>query len=129
MKTIKLTLPLSVGYGKNKFILNFNNYRNTHYRKLDKAKNTYTSAIFALAKPIGFKIKKCELKYTVFRGTKISYDVSNVCSVIDKFTCDALTKRGYWEDDNYNVISKVTYRHGGYDKGNGRCELIIKIIE
>jgi len=127
---IKITLPVSVMIGKDqKFILNLNNFRNLQFFMLNKAKQNYTLKVLSIVKPLGFKIVKCELEYTYFRGSKRSYDLSNVCSVIDKFACDALTKRGFWDDDDVNTISKVTYLNGGYDKGNERCELIIKIIE
>jgi len=129
MKEIKIVLPTSVGYGKNKFILNLNNYRNLSHFPLNEAKKRYTLSVFSLTKPIEKQIKKCELEYTYYHGTKSKIDLMNVISVIDKFTCDALTKRGYWEDDNSNVIGKTTCNWGGYQKDRQRCELVIKIIE
>ena len=51
--------------------------------------------------------------------------MSNPCSIIDKFTCDALVKAGVLEDDSSKQIKKVIYKYGGIDKDNPRCELEI----
>lgn len=127
---IKIILPVSISVGKEKkFILNLNQYRNAHHFTLSLAKKNYTLVVLSKVPPLGYKIKSCELEYIYYHGNKGTIDVSNPCSIIDKFTCDALTKRGYWEDDNYKTIKKITYIFGGVDKDNPRCELIIKVIE
>ena len=51
---------------------------------------------------------------------------TNPCSIIDKFTCDALVKAEIIEDDSFKQIKKVSYIFGGVDKHNPRCELTIK---
>lgn len=119
-----ITLPISVFVGKKKFILNLNNYRNAHYRKLNDSKKAYKEMIWHLLPndPISAPV---ELIYTYFHGNGRKLDVSNVCSIIDKYTCDALVEKGVLAEDNIDHVGKVTYIWGGVDKENPRCELII----
>lgn len=128
---MKIILPLYIHTTKSetkkgKFILNLNNYRNTHFQKLNKAKVYYEELIIKMLPVV--KYKEVEIEYTYFAKTKRRMDVSNPCSIIDKFTCDALTKAGLWKDDDINTIKKVSYIWGGVDKDNPRCELTIKEI-
>jgi Holliday junction resolvase RusA-like endonuclease len=46
--------------------------------------------------------------------------------VITKFTHDALVEFGILEDDNYNIVTEITYRFGGVDKDNPRCDVTIE---
>ena len=131
---MKIILPLYVHTTKSetkkgKFILNLNNYRNTHFQKLNKAKVNYKDLVINKINLLSdTKYKEVELEYTYFAKTRRKIDISNPCSIIDKFVCDALTEAGLWEDDNINTIKKVSYIWGGVDKNNPRCELVIKSI-
>lgn len=125
---MKIILPLYVHTTKSetqkgKFILNLNNYRNTYFIKLNKAKVNYEKLVRKVLSKA--KYKEVELEYTYFAKTRRKIDVSNPCSIIDKFTCDALTKAKFWEDDDIRTIKKVSYIWGGVDKENPRCELVI----
>ena len=125
---MKIILPLYVQTTKSetkkgKFILNLNNYRNTYFIKLNKAKVNYEKLVRKVLSKA--KYKEVELEYTYFAKTRRKIDVSNPCSIIDKFTCDALTKAKFWEDDDIRTIKKVSYIWGGVDKENPRCELVI----
>jgi Holliday junction resolvase RusA-like endonuclease len=55
-------------------------------------------------------------------------DVSNPCSIIDKFTCDALVKAKILEDDSSKQIKEIYYIYGGVDKEFPRCRLTIKEV-
>lgn len=124
-----IILPLSVPISKKKnFILNLNNYRGTHHRILTNAKNNYKSLIWDLIPNIKFDTP-VHLIYTYYHGNKRRIDVSNPCSIIDKFACDVLTDKGVLVDDNTDFVKRVTYIWGGVDKENPRCELEIKIIK
>jgi len=130
-KEIIITLPLEVyttksKTKKSKFILNLNTYRNCHYTKLNSVKIAYKNAIQELIP--GIKLGKVKLTYTYYAKTRRRLDISNVCSIIDKFTCDALVDKGVLIDDNYDYIPEVTYKFGGVDKNNPRCELLIEEI-
>jgi Holliday junction resolvase RusA-like endonuclease len=64
--------------------------------------------------------------YTLYPESNRRMDVSNVCSVVDKFTCDALTELGIITDDNHKIIPAINYRFGKVDKENPRVELEIE---
>jgi len=126
---MKIDLPLEVYYTKNKkFILNLNNYRNAHYRILSNAKKIYADNLVARISHPKYK-EPVVLTYTYYAKSKKRLDVSNPCSIIDKFTCDALVKAGVLEDDSSKQIKQVIYKYGGIDKDNPRCELVIKKID
>jgi len=134
---MKIILPLSVTLPRKKkddrvWILNLNQYRNTHHMILNQAKTIYanyvktsfsvmvtTGTLELLRPPLHFT-------YTVFPGSNRSFDLANVCSIIDKFTCDALVEIGVISDDKYKVIPAIDYRIGTTDKDNPRCELVIE---
>ena len=122
---MKIDLPLEVYYTKNKkFILNLNNYRNAHYRTLSNAKKIYADNLVDRISYPKYE-EPVVLTYTYYAKSKRRLDVSNPCSIIDKFTCDALVKAGVLEDDSSKQIKQVIYKYGGIDKDNPRCELVI----
>ena len=112
---------------RKKFILNLNNYRNAHFRVLSKAKNSYNILVARIAPKIDYKIVRCKLTYEYYHGSARKVDVSNPCTVIDKFSCDGLTHIGYWDDDDSKTIHEVKYVFKGIDRDNPRCDLIIEI--
>ena len=125
-----ILLPLRVQIGRNEdFILNLNNYRNAHYRVLSKAKTNYTADIlWRLQGKAKLHFKRARLDYVYYHGSKHGVDVSNPCSIIDKFTCDALVKHGVFTDDTADIVCGVSYSFGGIDKANPRCELTITAV-
>jgi len=126
---MKIDLPLEVYYTKNKkFILNLNNYRNAHYRTLASAKKIYADNLVDRISHPKYE-EPVVLTYTYYAKSKRRLDVSNPCSIIDKFTCDALVKAEVLEDDSSKQIKQVIYKYGGIDKENPRCELVIKKID
>lgn len=125
---MKINLPLHVWVsGNKKFILNLNNYRNAHFQVLNKAKRLYADEVMAAL--CGARVEPfnggCLLTYTLYQPTNRRVDVSNPLSIIDKFTCDALTEIGILPDDSNKYIQSVAYIWGGVDKENPRCELEI----
>ena len=124
-----ISLPLEVYISpKKKFILNLNNYRNAHFRVLAKAKKIYTENLLWELKTAP-KFEMVSLRYRYYHHNKGKIDISNPCSIIDKFACDALVKAGVLPEDNYNHVVRVVYEWGGVDKENPRCELSIIEIE
>lgn len=133
---MNITLPLEVRYqtGKSanckwyKFILNLNNYRNTHGRLLGAAKVAYKELIWGIIPDVKFT-KPVSLTYTYYAKTKRKIDLANPCVVIDKFACDVLVEKGVLIDDNNEYVPLITYIWGGVDNKNPRCELEIKEYE
>ena len=125
----KVNLPLRVQLSKNTyFSINLNAYRNAYFHTLNKAKIVFKEIIVAQLESIPY-ISSCKLTYILYPKTKHLQDISNICSIADKFFCDAMTEVGKWEDDNYTVIKEVTYKFGSIDKDNPRVEVIIESEE
>lgn len=127
---IKLISPLSINVTtRKKFILNLNQFRNTHFRALNKAKITYKEF---MRKQIS-KLKKIDkpvaICYTIYKGDNRRYDVGNVCSVHQKFFEDALVELGKLTDDNHKMIPVSVFFDGVIDKDNPRVEIDIIPLE
>lgn len=115
-----LQLPLRVPVSKKKdFILNLNQYRNTHFLVLNKAKAEFKSLVTPLIKNLP-EMKRAFFVYTVFPKTKALSDVANYCSVVDKFFSDALVEAGKLPDDNFLFVPQVIYSFGSVDSVNPR---------
>ena len=120
--------PLRVSVTKKKFfILNLNNYPNTHYQTLNKAKKTYKEVIRPqiMALPAYDVI---HTTYTLFPKTRRLTDLDNVCCVHAKFFQDALVFYGNIQDDNYMYVSGVNFRFGEVCKDNPRVEIEIRRV-
>ena len=75
------------------------------------------------------RFDRIALVFTLYPKTRLLTDISNVCSVHDKFFCDALSEFGKIEDDNYKFLPEITYRFGEVDKENPRVEIEIKELK
>jgi len=133
-KIYKLKLPVSVQVSKKKkFNLNLNQYRNTHYRLLCDSKRLYSDIVKeAILQQWGKKLPTFnhpEITYTIYHNTKRKFDLSNVCSIVDKYFCDCLTSLNIIEDDDYNYITSINYRYGGLDKEASDPYCIVEITE
>ena len=123
---MEIDLPLEVYYSKKKkFILNLNNYRNAHYRVLSISKSLYSDNLVPRLKVFDRFTEPVSLTYTYYARSNRRLDISNPCSIIDKFACDALVKAEILEDDSFKQIKEVVYKFGGVEKDNPRCELVI----
>ena len=126
---MEIDLPLEVYYSKKKkFILNLNNYRNAHYRVLSISKRLYSENLVPRLKGFDRFTEPVSLTYTYYARSNRRLDISNPCSIIDKFACDALVKAEILEDDSFKQIKEVVYKFGGVEKDNPRCELVISRI-
>lgn len=124
----KVVLPIKVLVGKKYFYLNLNQYRNTHYQILNKAKTVFAELVSPLLKDIPH-LNKCSFKYIYYAPSKRETDISNICSVVDKFFSDVFVSAGKLIDDNYKYLDEVTYAFGGIDPNNPRVEVVITLKE
>ena len=121
----KIDSVLSVPQSKKKqFILNLNHYRNAHYRTLNTVKIRYKEVMAHKIMTLP-TFERVELEFVFYPGKKYRYDTSNVCSIHEKFFCDALVELGKLPDDSYKYVTQSTYRFGDFDKENPRVEIII----
>ena len=120
----KFISPLSVFCSKAKrFILNLNQYRNTHFRLLNNSKINYKKYMERQILSSKFHSDKVLCIYRVYPKTKRGFDIGNVCSVHEKFFEDALVELGKLPDANYNYIPLVIFMKGDIDKENPRVEI------
>ena len=137
-RRMKISLPLTVTLPRKTkddrvFILNLNNYRNTHHMTLNPAKLAYKGIVGEVLEALPADQKDLgkgpfQFTYTIYPGSARAFDLGNVCSIVQKFTDDALTEYGIINDDNYKIVRRVCYEFGGIDKVNPRAELEIVTI-
>lgn len=124
---MKIESPLEIYYTKNKkFILNLNQYRNTHFFALSASKRAYKDFLWHDLPKKTFHAP-VTLKIDLYPKRKC--DLSNVCSVIDKFVCDVLVEKGILKDDSIYEIGKVTYEFKEIDKINPRAEIMLDNVK
>lgn len=124
MITLEIELPLKIKIGRKFYALNLNVYRNTHFQLLNKMKVDFHKLIKSKLEPLP-KLSKVTLNYTLYPGSRRLCDVSNICSIVDKFFCDALVREGKLEDDNYQFIPQITYEMGSIDTENPRVTVTL----
>lgn len=132
---MKIILPLSIVLPRKTkkdkvFAPNLNTYRNAHHMILSQAKIAWKENLLATCllnldwsacpKP------PCKLIYTIFPQSGRRFDISNVLSIVEKFTNDVLVEYGFLPDDSFKIIPAIDYRFGKIDKENPRIELEVK---
>lgn len=124
-----VSLPLRVQITKKGYFnLNLNVYRNAHYMTLNKAKVTFKEIVSPFLVQIP-RLKSCKLRYTLYPKTNRLCDIANICSIVDKFFCDAFVETGHLEDDNYTFLKSIEYCIGSVDTENPRVDVEIIPIE
>ncbi len=109
-----IRVPTVVGLSKSKnWILNLNNYRNAHYQTLNKAKVNFKYLVTKEISSLPAFTEISSIEYILYRDSKRHCDVANVCSIVDKFFCDALVEAKKLPDDNYEFLKRISYQWGG----------------
>lgn len=121
---MEIDLPITVQVGRKNYALNLNFYRNAHYAILNNMKVNFTALIQEKVVDLP-SFKSVDLEYVLYPKTKRLCDVSNICSIVDKFFCDALVKAHKIEDDNYQIVKSVSYKMGNIDPINPRVTVKI----
>lgn len=121
---LKVVLPRVTKKDKNVY-LNLNTYRNLHYLVNNKVKQIFKDDLKDILTGVVLP-KVIRVEYIYYANSNRKSDVSNMCVVVDKFFCDALTYYGCIEEDNYDYVKQVIYTYGGTDKNNGRIEVKIE---
>lgn len=121
---MEVDLPIGIKIGRKNYALNLNIYRNAHYQTLNKMKVEFSKVIEPELMRLP-SFKSIDLTYTLYPKTKRLCDIANVCSIVDKFFCDALVNIGKLPDDNYEYLKNITYTFGSIDKDNPRVTVKI----
>ena len=128
-QTINIPICLEAGIRKKKnFFLNLNSYNRWHFQEKNQLKKLFKISIIKNVRELK-PIEKCEITFKIFYPTKRLFDLDNVGSVLSKFTHDVLTEAEIIPDDNYQVVSKLTFEFGGIDAIAPRAEVEIKEIQ
>lgn len=106
-----------------------NNYRNTHYQSLNKAKIAYKDSIKFFVAFCPVFTGSVEVTYRMFPSSKRKMDIMNVCSIHSKFFLDALVEAGKIPDDTYEHVTREVVEFGVVDKSNPRVEITIEAKE
>lgn len=115
-----VTAPLKVKIRVNKyFTLNLNQYRNTNFFLLNKAKKVFEETVREQIEKLP-KFESIQIRYLIIAGSKRNFDIMNFGSVADKFFCDSLVKFGKIKDDSYDYITDIAFSYGGVEKGKQR---------
>ena len=127
---IKIILPTFVELPRKtkkdkKWIINLNNYRNTHYQTLNNVKVKFAEDIKNQLNQIPPIKKPVKAVYTIFVPSERRMDLSNIIPVVRKFAEDAIVSAGILPDDNYTVIVENIDKFGGVDAKNPRVELVL----
>lgn len=123
-----IALPWKVPLSKNKdFPINLNYYRNACFQELNNAKIKFAKLVSPLLGSV-LCMESCSLHYVIFPSSKRECDISNVCSIADKFFSDTLVSSGKITDDNFKVIPNISFSYGQVDPLNPRIEVTITPI-
>ena len=112
---------------KTKFNLNLNQYRNAHHYLLNDAKRDFAEIVKPRLRAAGIPpLVQIRMSFILYTRTATLCDVSNVCSIVDKFFSDCLTAEQIIPDDNRNHVLMVAYGFGGIDRVDPRVDVIIE---
>lgn len=124
-----ISSPLFIPKNKrgDKWYLNLNNYRNTHYQTSNKVKQNYKEHICSLVQALPV-FEKVSISFHIHACNKRKFDIDNIASIHAKFFLDALTELGKLPDDNYDYVPETHTYFAGIDKANPRVDITIKEI-
>lgn len=112
---------------KTPFSLNLNVYRNAHHHLLDDAKKDFADIVKPRLRDIP-SLVQIRMSFLLYPKTRQPCDVSNICSIVDKFFSDCLVSEKKIPDDNYNHVVMNAYGFGGIDKDNPRVDVVIESV-
>ena len=139
---ITMTIPTSVELvrktKKNKiWQANLNVYRNSNFRLLAEAKIKYKESIVSKLEKVkedydiicnGRVPIEYKLTYILTTPSKRRWDLANFGAIVGKFVEDCLVDYGIMKDDSWEYLTEVTYKFGGFTKGERTCTLEIEPI-
>ena len=119
-------LPLEIQKSKkSKYHINMNVFMRSHYTEVSKMKKLYQKYVQTLLPTVETYTGEFKLLFVYYRPNLITRDLSNMVSVIDKFTVDVLTQQGIIPDDSVSHIKSVHYYFGGTKKDSHYVDLYL----
>lgn len=123
---VNLPLAVPVTKGGRLFWVNLNQYRNSHYQTLNKAKAKFKDTIREQVLALPY-LHKIAVTFTFHPGKGIIPDTNNVCSIADKFFLDSLVELSRLKDDSRKYVLGTRYLPGAQDRDNPRVEARIHL--
>lgn len=102
-----------------------NTWQNMHYAAKNTLKQNWKDYVSMVVEELGYKdlgIDKCEIYVHITKPTRVKFDLDNTSI---KFIQDSLVHNNVIIEDNYTVLSKLTYE-GEYIKGISKMVLTIR---
>ena len=127
MQPLVLHLPLRIRNRvktESYFYINLNTYRNAPFHELSDMKIKFAEMVQNQIAPLP-EFEWVTFHYILFPGSAREMDTNNICSIVDKFFCDAFVKAGKLTDDNYKYLRDSRFSPGEIDRNNPRVELHI----
>lgn len=125
-QVLNVPIRLEAGVRKKKtFYLNLNQYKQWHFQESNQLKKLFKIAVAKDIRQLTPLKGSCKIEYKIFYPTNRKFDLDNIGSIVCKFTQDALVELGFLVEDNITIIKEVTFKFGGVDKENPRCEVTI----
>jgi len=110
-----------------RWYLNQNNYRNTHYQSLNNLKKKYKKLIEPQVIELPW-LNRVSITLRIYARDKRLFDIDNIAAVHCKFFLDSLVEAKKLEDDNYLFVPETHTYFDSIDSGNPRVDIIIKEI-
>jgi len=127
MDSLVLHLPLRIRNRvktESYFYINLNTYRNAPFHELSDMKIKFAEMVKDQLVLVP-QYEWVTFKYILFPGSAREMDTNNICSIVDKFFCDAFVKARKLPDDNYKYLRATEFAFGEIDRNNPRVELHI----
>lgn len=102
-----------------------NTWQNMHYAAKNTLKQNWKDYVSMVVEELGYKdlnIDRCEIHVHIVKPTRVKFDLDNTSI---KFIQDSLVHNKVIIEDNYTVLSKLTYT-GEYQKGISKMILTIR---
>ena len=126
--TVDIPLYLETGVKKKKrHYLNLNQYRNWPFHQSNNLKKEFKRVITPMIPDVYYE--RFTVTYTVYLPNKLKRDISNICSVVDKFFVDALVELKKVPEDNYEHLPLITYKYGDITPKNGKVVAHVQEVE
>jgi len=109
------------------FLVSMNELNNAHYHMKNNIKSWFTDyfvGIFLKNPPVPI-VGPYEVAY-VYHYKNEASDLGNVCSLTDKYFCDAIQIAGIVREDNVQYCKKITFLVGEKDVEHPRVDIYLR---
>ena len=119
-----IDLPRKKGKPKRVYS-SLNVFRNLNHFTANECKHMYKDICWKQlhAMPTQRLNSPCEVTVTLYAPDARDRDLGNFCTMIQKYSDDAVVEFGLLKDDSIKFIKRVIYEWGGVDRTNPRIDV------